>query len=408
MATITPSKTLTYRRPHLYDKQLDAIFNDARYAVIEASTKSGKTHGCICWLFEQAAIHGGPSHNYWWVAPIHSQAKIAFDRLTTWLGNQPIYTTNKTELSVKLANGSVIWFKSGHDPDSLYGDDVHAVVVDEATRVKEDSWIAIRTLVTATRGKVRIIGNVKGRKNWAYRLARIAEQGKADYKFARLTAYDAADAGLFSREEIDDARSLLPEQAFNELYLAIAGDDGGNPFGHTAIEECTATHQELLEVGGPVKAWGWDLAKSIDFTVGIALDEDANTVQFVRFQKPWRDTVSVIAQNTGLSPALVDATGVGDPIVEELQLHGNYEGFKFSVTSRQQLLEGLALKISQRKVRFPQPVADELANFEYVYTPSGVKYAAPEGLHDDCVMALALAVSKLGHASGLPVIRWLN
>ena len=27
----------------LYDKQYDAIFNDSRYSIIEASTKSGKT-----------------------------------------------------------------------------------------------------------------------------------------------------------------------------------------------------------------------------------------------------------------------------------------------------------------------------------------------------------------------------
>jgi hypothetical protein len=44
-------------------------------------------------------------------------------------------------------------------------------------------------------------------------------------------------------------------------------------------------------------------------------------------------------------------------------------------------------------VTFPPAIADELDNFEYVYTPTGVKYAAPEGLHDDCVMALGLAVS---------------
>lgn len=407
MPTLTRPKVVEYRRPHLYPKQHAAIFNDARYSVIEASTKSGKTHGCIVWLHEQAAIHGGPRHNYWWVAPIHAQTKMAYDRLIDALPANT-FATNRTELSVSLGNGSKIWFKSGHESDSLYGEDVYAAVVDEATRVKEDSWIALRSTLTATRGKVRIIGNVKGRKNWAYRLARRAEQGAKGLHYARLTAYDAADGGLFERDEIDDARSMMPEQAFNELYLAIPGDDGGNPFGRAAIEDCTATWEELHELAGPSKVWGWDLAKKHDFTVGIALDDHGNTVQLQRFQKQWADTITEIVRTSGLLPALVDATGVGDPIVEELQRHGNYEGFMFSRTSRQQLLEGLAVKISKRAVRFPQIVADELENFEYVYIPTGVKYAAPEGLHDDCVMALALAVSKLGHASGLPVIRWLN
>jgi hypothetical protein len=34
---------------------------------------------------------------------------------------------------------------------------------------------------------------------------------------------------------------------------------------------------------------------------------------------------------------------------------------------------------------------DELENFEYEYTKTGVRYSAPDGSHDDCVMSLALA-----------------
>jgi hypothetical protein len=45
---------IVYRRPWLYDKQVEAIFTDMRYGVIEASTKSGKTVGCLAWIFEKA------------------------------------------------------------------------------------------------------------------------------------------------------------------------------------------------------------------------------------------------------------------------------------------------------------------------------------------------------------------
>ena len=40
--------------------------------------------------------------------------------------------------------------------------------------MKEDAWIAIQSTLTATRVPVRIIGNVKGKKNWFYLLARRA------------------------------------------------------------------------------------------------------------------------------------------------------------------------------------------------------------------------------------------
>jgi hypothetical protein len=93
--------------------------------------------------------------------------------------------------------------------------------------------------------------------------------------------------------------------------------------------------------------------------------------------------------------ALIDSTGVGDPIVEQLQSRcgGLVEGFKFTAQSKQQLMEGLAAAIQQRAIRFPDgPLVQELESYTYEYTKSGVRYTAPEGLNDDGVCALALAV----------------
>src|SRR5918912_674448 len=158
-----------YVRPWLYPAQEQAIFCPERYAVIEASTKSGKTVGCIIWLLEQAIL-GKPGRNYWWGAPIYPQAKIAFRRLKRGLSHREVFRANESELTLTLANGAVIWFKGADNPDSLYGEDVFAAGVDEASRWKEESWHALRSTLTATRGPVRIIGNVKGRRNWAYKL----------------------------------------------------------------------------------------------------------------------------------------------------------------------------------------------------------------------------------------------
>ena len=378
--------TITYQRPYLYERQTEAIFCDERWGVIEASTKSGKTVGCLVWLHELAAL-GQRDQNFWWIAPIYPQAKIAYRRLKKMLPESTFFT-NESELTITLANGTIIWFKGADNPDSLFGEDVYAAVIDEATRVKEAAWHAVRSTLTATGGPCRIIGNVKGKKNWAYKMARRAEQGAANHHYAKLTVWDAVDAGIFSSEEAEDARATLPEGVWSELYMAEANDDGSNPFGTEAIARCTRPVQ-----AGIASAWGWDLAKSTDWTVGIGLEPAGSCVSLHRFQKPWRDTVTQIRAHTGTTEALVDATGVGDPIVEELQSGGgNFTGFKFTAPSRQALMEGLALAISQERVSYPEEVAEELSEFEYVYTPSGVKYAAPEGLHDDRVMALALAV----------------
>lgn len=383
--------------PRLYPKQAKAIYDPARYSIIEASTKAGKTMGCSVWIVELAWT-SKPNRNYWWVAPVSTQANIAFDRIRLGLAKAKGMEVNKSERFIRCPSGGVIWFKSADKPDSLYGDDVYAAVIDEASRCKEDAWVAVRSTLTATRGKLRVIGNVKGRKNWAYRMARKAEAGAPDMSYHKLTAYDAAEAGVFPLAEIEDAKAVLPDHVFRELYLAEPSDDGGNPFGLKAIEACVRPMSEL-----PPIVWGWDLAKSSDWTVGVALDINGHVCRFVRFQRPWGETRAAIIEATGKTAALVDSTGVGDPIVEDLQRSGGaFVGFKFTSQSKQQLMEGLALAINKRELGFPDgPIRNELEEFEFVHSVTGVKYSAPAGLHDDCVMALALAKSHWQMARGL-------
>lgn len=389
--TIEYEEIIEYERPWLYPKQQEAIFNDKRYSIIEASTKAGKTIGCIAWLLEQA-LFGKQSQNFWWVAPIFPQAKIAFRRLKEGLPRN-LYSANESELKITLLNGAVIWFKGADKPDSLYGEDVYAAVIDEASRVKENSWHAIRSTLTATKGKLRIIGNVKGRSSWYYLLARKAQAGNSEMFYTKITAYDAVEAGILDKEEIEDAKKLLPEHVFRELYLAEPADDGGNPFGIKAIENCVAP----LSTKSPV-CFGIDLAKSVDYTVVIGLDEDRAVCYIDRWQSTWGET-KININKIVTSPALVDQTGVGNPIVEELaRINQNIKGFTFTSQSKQNIMEGLAGAIQEGLIKFPEGVIkQELDVFEYQYTKNGgVKYSAPEGFHDDCVCALALANHHFG------------
>jgi hypothetical protein len=135
-------------------------------------------------------------------------------------------------------------------------------------------------------------------------VCRAAEAGEAGLSYHKLIAADAVDAGAD-----EDAGRILPEAVFRELYLAEPTDDGGNPFGIAAIARC-------IEPLSPMKSivWGWDLAKHVDWTVGVALDEFGRVCGFDRFQIPWEETLSRMVSKTGSTPALIDSTGVGDPI----------------------------------------------------------------------------------------------
>lgn len=419
-------RVVEYAGADLYPLQREAIFDPARISIIEAGTKCGKTTGCLAWLAELAFTQGAPERNYWWTAPVFGQADIAFRRMKARIP-RAYGKPNQSKLTIKLANGATLWFKSAERSDDLYGEDVYACVMDEASRMREASWHAIRSTLTFTQGPVRMIGNVKGRKNFFYQLARDAERGADGMAYHRLTAWDAVEAGILAREEIESAyrdfKRLGREGAFNQLYLAVAADDGDNPFGLAAIEMCVLDGLETTKdegdslwihpTGGYAKAAGVDLAgrgavnvvqagpeevAERDYTAIVLLDRDGTATHVQRFRKGHTDTATEVARVVGRTMALVDSTGTGDAVVEGLQRRGDMrvEGYVFSERSRQDLLEGLALRIGEESVHFPDGwLRDELDAFEYRYERRGIFFKAPDGMHDDGAIALALACRKL-------------
>lgn len=384
-----------FQAPRLYPKQRAVFFDPARTVICDASTKAGKSVGALVWCLDQGINHH-PGESGLWLASVYPQAKVMYRRLRRWLSRvdpgRKHWDSNDSELFIVLPGGCTLWFKGGDRPDSVYGSDYAFAVIDEGTRCKEEAYHAVESTLTATGGPLRIISNVKGRGNWVYRLGKLAQSGAPDMAYYKLTAWDAVEAGVLKRSIVEDAKQKLPANVFAELFLAEPADDGGNPFGIDHIAKCVLP----MAAGEPV-AFGTDLAKKQDWTVNIAVNDMGQVCRFSRWQHvPWSDTIRRLVDEIGESPALVDSTGVGDPIVEGLQRTlPQVEGFNFSPGSKQKLMEGLAVAIQSGEVAFPDgQIRSELEAFEYEYTRTGVRYSAPDGLTDDCVCALALAVQK--------------
>jgi hypothetical protein len=111
------TRTLRYRRPWVYPAQEAALFCPERFAVVEASTKAGKTLGCIIWIVEQA-VQANPGDQLWWVAPLYVQARIAFRRMKRYLP-RGMFKANETDMTITLPNEATIVFRSAKDPDAL-------------------------------------------------------------------------------------------------------------------------------------------------------------------------------------------------------------------------------------------------------------------------------------------------
>lgn len=376
-------------RPH--SGQIRCIREARRFNVLMCGRRFGKTQ-----LGEQVAIEtaieGWPVG---WFAPTNKIMTPAWDDVEKVLRPMPGVKIDKQERRITLPTGGSIDFWSVDNPDSGRGRKYKRAIVDEAGIVRDLGSVwqqAIRPTLADYRGDAWFLGTPKGR---GYFHA-IFTKGQDDGEVWKSWRMGTADNPYIPKDEIEAARNELPESAFNQEFLGIPADDGGNPFGLNAIRSC------ILEMSDePPVCYGIDLAKSHDWTVAVGLDGEGRVCVLERWQGQWSQTMARLREMIGETPALIDSTGVGDPIVEELQLAlPNVEGFKFTAPSKQQIMERLASSIQQGTVRFPEGwLANELESFEYQYRASGVRYSAPEGLHDDGVCALALAVQH--HQAGL-------
>lgn len=231
------------KRPKLTSYQKDFLYNDSRFTITEASTKVGKTFSHIWWIFEQAHEDWNKeNYNHWWVAPVYSQAKIAFKRLKVKIARTGQYKINESELIITTPLGTHIHFKSADKPDNLFGEDVYSCVFDEAPRAKVEAFYALRSTITATGGKMKLIGNFGGISNWMHQL-KIKAGNDKEYAYFKITAWDAVNEGILDESEILQAQKDLPNKIFKQLYLAEEQESDDQLCSYDAINSLwTNTH----------------------------------------------------------------------------------------------------------------------------------------------------------------------
>ena len=371
---------LTIPKPHT--GQLQVLDEAKRFNVVCCGRRFGKTTlGQIIAI--KALLQG---HRVGWFAPTYKFSSDVWRFFADTLAPAASHIS-KAESRIALVTGGSLEVWSLDNPDSGRGRKYGLIIVDEAGIVRdlEQVWTGtLRPTLTDFKGSAWFLGTPKGR-NYFHRLFGKHEHGDHDWMSWRLPTVNNP---YMPSEEIEAARADLPPEVFAQEYEGMPADDGGNPFSMKSIAECVTP----ISSGEPV-VWGVDLAKSQDYTVAVALDDEGRVCRLERWQGSWKRTEERLANLIGDTYSLVDSTGVGDPVVETLQtLCCSVEGFNFSSRSKQQIMEGLAIAIQTNGIEFPDGwLRAELEAFEYQYTRTGVRYEAPSGCHDDGVCALALA-----------------
>lgn len=369
--------------------QLKVLSEAKRFNVLDCGRRWGKSALAVNLLSENA-LDGHPVAYF---APFYSLLSGTFKELYSVLNT--VTTRKHDNQFIELATGGSIEFWSLENPIAGRSRKYKVAIVDEAAfnRNLWQSWTeAIRPTLTDLKGSAWFMSTPKG-KNDFYKLWMRGQTGEQDWMSWQMPTVTNPH---IDPSEIEAARRDLPELAFAQEYLAEFNDNVANPFGLDKIRICTGQMSNE-----PAVCFGIDLAKSFDWSVIIGLDRFGVVCYFERFQRPWNETKEII-RRLPRAAIKIDSTGVGDPITEDIQRErGDVHSFKYTSTSKQQLMEGLSAAIHQRRIIFPEgTIRAELESFEYQMTGTGVKYTAPPGLHDDCVNALALAWSMYVQDNG--------
>lgn len=335
---------------------------------------------------------------YWYVAPSYRQAKsIAWVRLKQLLKNDPYWKFNEAELSAHhTLRDTRIELRGADNEDSLRGVGLQGLTVDEASMVKGNVWPEIlRPMLADTGGWAIFISTPKGR-NWFYDIYAKALSGDDPDWVA--WHYPTSVNKYIAPEEVENMRLDMSERLFRQEVLAEFLNDELGVF--RGIKRCAVGKYEA-PIEGRFYVMGGDLAKTLDFTVLTVIDSvTRKVVAWERFQNiEWREQkyrIQKLAERYNQALVMLDSTGVGDPIFEDLQnMNVSVEGIKFNNTIKNHMVDNLAIAIEQRLITFPdnEVLLHELYEFEYTLTKTGkITYGAPIGKHDDCVISLALAV----------------
>lgn len=312
------------------------------------------------------------------------------------MGLHPIQM-NQTERRIDLpATGGSVAIRSTHVPDLLRGAGLDFVVLDEAAFMEARVWSdVVRPMLADRQGSAIFLSTPAGR-NWFWQVYQMGlDPQQTDWMSFH---FPTAANPLIAPQELESIRRSTPERVFREEYLAQFIDDAGQVF--RGIVASVAPGAISSPISGHRYVLGVDWGRDHDYTAVAVLDvSSGQVVALDRFREVnWaiqRQRIAQTAQHWQQALVWAESNSVGVPNIEELQRMGvRVCPFVTTARSKAPLIDALALAIERGDLALldDEVLLAELASYSMTrLAGGGYRYSAPPGMHDDTVMALALA-----------------
>ena len=269
----------------------------ARFKVVVAHRRFGKTVYAVMELLRGAAEVQAEAPRLAYVAPFYRQAKaIVWDYLKRFAGAIEGARFHESELRCDLPNGARISLYGADDPDSLRGLYFDGVVLDEFAQMDPRVWSEVIRPALADRGGWAIfIGTPMGRNSFW----KLHEQAKTAAGW-RAALFRVSETGVIPEAELAAARATMSEAEYAQefecsfdaairgAYYAreIAAAEGDGRIGRVAHEPRLPVHTAWdLGVGDATAIWFYQVSgrevRIIDYyeANGFGLDHYARELQ---------------------------------------------------------------------------------------------------------------------------------
>jgi hypothetical protein len=237
----------------LREKQMLVYNYPARFRVVVAGRRFGKTHLALAEMLRAAALKG---RFVWYIGPSYPQAKrILWDRLKDYTRQHWSDRPSETDLSVHLDSGSTISIRGADRPDSLRGNSLDFVVLDEFASMRPETWSeVIRPALSDREGHALFLGTPQGCNHFFD----LFEQSKTTPDWAGFQ-FTTAQGGNVRAEELVSAAAHADPQTFSQEFEAVFTGVGRNRV-YYAFDRATHVQEVPFSPNLPI-VW------SLDFNV---------------------------------------------------------------------------------------------------------------------------------------------
>jgi hypothetical protein len=215
-----PVKAAAEISVELWPPQMEVFQCEKRFRVLVAGRRFGKTFLATVELLRAA---WGPGRMVWYVAPNYRQAKrIAWERLKRL--TEPYWdgTPSETELVIRLRWGATIAVRGADQYDSLRGEGLDFVVLDEYASMRPECWTEVlRPALADRRGRALFIGTPQGRNH----LFEQFEHAQNDPEWSAFQ-FSTIDGGNVDKDELASAARELDERLYRQEFEASFESSG--------------------------------------------------------------------------------------------------------------------------------------------------------------------------------------